>query len=552
MPLQRLDGETAVVELELTDGAQNTDEGLVYRARVNSVELDGAPQKFNIRLKTDSSLSVDYYQGFKAYVQFYSIADNAFDSYGYFGNNIFLSARLIESYNTVSQSRAAGYYFLKARLAVCNILEEAYSDDILGLTQGILLGDNSLISDESYASFKVCGITHITAVSGLHISVICLCLYKLLKISGCDKFSCTFIAVAVLLIYAGITGFSKSVIRAGIMISVLLISKLLNSKADGLNSLGLAVLFICFNPFAVSDASALLTVTSVLGAIVISPALEELYTPSTRPGSYVFGMVCVSVGILISTLPVLWLIFGYVSFISVFINIIVIPLAQVVLIGTVLYVLLSGAAFMAFIPKAVVKLSAGMIIGISKFCSGNFPFLCRRIDGSIFGIAISALLFFTAASLLLFYKVKIKNILAMICILFISVSLLNSFDISHNAYVLINSNGMVAAFDDENAVIIGMNSKSDYYDVCEIYSKNICFTHCEYCKAGIENASAAAMNISDDFTLYEENDEIILTLYNKTFKIDDDCVTINNEVYYRDINGKFSEHDDIILKISKG
>ena len=78
------------------------------------------------------------------------------------------------------------------------------------------------------------------------------------------------------------------------MMIVMLCGRLFNERSDTLNSLGIAVFIICLNPFAVTDAGALLTVTAVLGLIIIDPMLIGLYKPKTKLVYYVYKTVCAS------------------------------------------------------------------------------------------------------------------------------------------------------------------------------------------------------------------------------------------------------------------
>ncbi len=110
-----------------------------------------------------------------------------------------------------------------------------------------------------------------------------------------------------------LAGFSKSIIRAGIMMIVMLCGRLFNERSDTLNSLGIAVFIICLNPFAVTDAGALLTVTAVLGLIIIDPMLIGLYKPKTKLVYYVYKTVCASLSVFLTTLPVVCITFSYVS-----------------------------------------------------------------------------------------------------------------------------------------------------------------------------------------------------------------------------------------------
>ena len=118
------------------------------------------------------------------------------------------------------------------------------------------------------------------------------------------------------------TDFSVSVIRCAIMICVLLFARLKNKKADTLNSLGLAVTLLCFNPYAVTDPSAVLSVLSVLGMLVVKPKIDENIKPEklNKFGCYIYDGLTITLSVMVTTFPAIWLFFSNTTFISYLAN----------------------------------------------------------------------------------------------------------------------------------------------------------------------------------------------------------------------------------------
>lgn len=551
LPQNQLDNQQLNVTMKLVSAPkERTGGGYQYTAKISSVQRENAPQNFKIRLYSDAELGVDCYTDFDATVRFYSIADNAFDSYGTFGDNIFLNGKIVRISQVYQQDKTLGYYFLSIKEGIEKILEMGFDGDALALATGILLGDKVLISEELTEGFQICGTSHIVAVSGLHISVICLCLYYVLKMFECSRGVRTVISLLVLFVYSGVVGFPKSVLRAGIMLCVLLVSKLLSAKADTLNSLGIAVFIICLNPFAVSDASALLTVTAVIGMVVVMPKIAELFNVKTAAGIYFRDSVCTSISVLLTTMPVMWLMFGQISFTSIFANIII-PALQIALVFTALYVLFSGIPFLSFIPRVLAEFFLNVIIFVTKLISNNLDFLFRNIESEIFAVFIFAILLFCGISLLLFNKINTKVTLIFICAALISASFADIYQKNNNAYVVITENSMVAAYDNDTCVVVGMNSKDDYYDFLDISRENNYFIDCEYENDNLENAYAGSSEISDTFSVYDNGDEIILSVCDKNFEIREDCVIIDNNIFYRNAGERFSSQDQTVIVVSK-
>lgn len=551
LPQSQLDSQVCQTRLKIVSIAQKGSGGYTCVAKTESIDVQNAPQNIKVKLNCEADLGIDYYTDFDATVQFYSIADNAFDSYSYFGDNIFLTARVISVDEIYEQEKSLGYYFLEIKQTVLKMLEHGFTGDALGLACGIFLGDKSYLSDNVVDVFQICGTSHIIAVSGLHISVICLCLYNLLKLFDCSKSVRIAVSLLVLFVYSGVVGFPKSVLRAGIMICIVLVSKLFDYKGDTLNSLGAAVFIMCLNPFAVSDASALLTVTAVLGILIITPNLESLLNVKNKILKYLWHSVCISLGVLLATMPVMWFVFGQISLISIIINILVVPLVQVVLISVSLYALFFGIPFLSFIPRAVGEFLLNLIISITKFFSEKLDFLFLNVKDEIFGVAIFAVLLFIGISLILFKRIEIKSALVFVCTVFAVTGILNMYQVNNNAYVYISQNSMVAFYDKDCCVAVGINDRDDYYDFSRFQRDNNYFVDCSYDGCERENVITSDTFVSDTFSVCFQDDSIILTVYNKTFKIDDNCVIIDNNLFYRDVQGRFSSQDEIIIAVGK-
>ena len=107
---------------------------------------------------------------------------------------------------------------LRERLSRCVTL---FSDSESGaLVSALLLGERDLLPDKLRLDFKRIGISHILALSGLHLAILSLGVGKLLSLLKVKKKARLVIIILFILIYMALTGFSVSVCRAGIMIIV--------------------------------------------------------------------------------------------------------------------------------------------------------------------------------------------------------------------------------------------------------------------------------------------------------------------------------------------
>ena len=318
-----LDNQEVKTVFHIVDNVQVNDGEYIYTVKTKSIDYPGAPQNIKLKLYSEYEIDADYYDDLLSVIKYSKSYSDAFSSYGAFADGRYISASL----DTVpiplnNNDKPINYYILKARDYIKNTVTLHLKNDTGALSLALLTGDRSLLSDETYSYFTDCGTSHIMAVSGLHTSVICMGFYVLLKNLGVKRNFRTILSVLVLLFYVAMTDFSVSVIRCAIMICVLLFARLANKKADTLNSLGLAVTLLCFNPYAVTDPSAVLSVLSVLGMLVIKPKIDESIKPEklNKFGCYIYDGLTFTLSVMVSTFPAIWLFFSNTTFISYLAN----------------------------------------------------------------------------------------------------------------------------------------------------------------------------------------------------------------------------------------
>ena len=89
-----------------------------------------------------------------------------------------------------------------------------------GLLGAILLGDRTYLSGQTSLDFSRIGISHVLALSGMHLAILILGIEKLLSLIGISKKARYIITIILTLAYVALTGFSVSVVRAGIMLII--------------------------------------------------------------------------------------------------------------------------------------------------------------------------------------------------------------------------------------------------------------------------------------------------------------------------------------------
>ena len=146
-------------------------------------------------------------------------------------------------------------------------IEEFMGEKYSGLLIGLLLGDSSKIDENMEENFKITSLTHILAVSGAQVSYIIVAMYSLLKRKiGIQK--TRVVIIASLIFYTALTGFSPSIVRAGIMGIILMISGLVFRKNDIINSIAISLFFmLVYNPFLLENVGLQLSYLGTIGII---------------------------------------------------------------------------------------------------------------------------------------------------------------------------------------------------------------------------------------------------------------------------------------------
>jgi len=212
------------------------------------------------------------------------------------------------------------------------------------VARALITGDNSGFSDETASSVRLAGVSHIFAVSGMHLSIWTALVFFMFARGSRNKKIPLITAAVFTLFYVAFTGFSPSVLRAGIMLLTVFTGSLISAKADPLNSLGISVTaLLVINPFLAGNVSFLLSVTATWSIIRFYPFIAGKQKAGTgiikRRLTQLFRALLVSLCVIFTSIPVCSIFFGYISLISPVSSLITTPLAEVIMVLTAIGVL---------------------------------------------------------------------------------------------------------------------------------------------------------------------------------------------------------------------
>ena len=281
-------------------------------------------------------------------------------------------------------------FYLANKLS-CNI--ENKIDDILekeeaSVLKGILLGKTDDIDDKTYEQFRVSNISHILAVSGMHISYIILGTSLLLK-KNLGKRNTKYVIIFILIFYMFLTGFSASIVRATIMGIIVIVSGLVHRKNDIWTSISFSLIFILiYNPFLIIDIGLQLSYIGTIGIILLNKTVFKIirnikltkrnkkYKINRKRILFIKKMqeiLSVTISAQISILPIIlyhFNLFGTYFFISnLFVSIIIGP---IIILGFLTIILSFIFYPISVIFANILKFMIKILIQISNI--GNLPF----------------------------------------------------------------------------------------------------------------------------------------------------------------------------------
>lgn len=368
-------------------------------------------QKVTIHIYAEA-IQCDYYDEISFDGNFIEIHDTlSFQSKQYYNTKgIFLEASNIKNLeiiktNNSSLMRSVLHYrdYMYNRIITILPNEEG------AFLAAMLCGDKTTLSDSTNILLYRVGIGHILSVSGTHLMIISgliLLLLKKLKLNKWWRFGITETVVLAFSIFAGL---APSVIRSAIMFTILMLGTITKRRADTMNSLGIAgVILTIFTPFAILDASFLLSMAGTFGIGVVAPNLNKMLEFKGKLAwlkASITAMICVTV----TTFPFVLLFFDEISIISPIANIILLPFCSVALICSVLVAFFGGVSILAYPLLTISGVCCKIIFGIANFLVEipfsyiplGYKFLSLAVFFCIVGIIIIVFMFKSKKALLL-------------------------------------------------------------------------------------------------------------------------------------------------------
>ncbi len=393
-----------------------------------------------------------------------------------------------------------------------------------------ILGDKQDLSDEVLSSYQENGISHLLAISGMHISLLVVILSKMLK-----KFKYSYFIISIFLIfYAFLTSFTPSVLRAVFLY--------IFNKIDKKHLILLIASFMLFyNPYYIYNVG-------FLFSFIISFYLIYFGNLANKFNNYFVKLFITSTICFVASIPIMINNFYYINVISPFINLLFVPLISLII-----------------FPLSLLTLIFPILDNLLYFLTGimeSLTLFCNHFNINLIMVKINFLvvIFYYLIITLIFVKSKYFYILIIILILHNNIKHFN-----HNSYLTMidvgQGDSILLEIKDKTILIdTGGNMFSDYNiakNKLIPYFKSLGIKKIDYLilTHGDYDHMGESINLVNDFkvdnVIFNHNDyndlelELIEILKNKKINYFKDLKQINiynNKLYF--LNKKIYEDEN--------
>lgn len=276
------------------------------------------------------------------------------------------------------------------------IMTDAFEEDVAGFARALLLGDRSGIDYETSTSFEISGISHIIAVSGVHVSILFGLIYF---VTGKRRGLTAMVGIPVVVLFAAVAGFSPSITRASVMQIAMMLALLFEKEYDPLSALSFAgLVMLGIDPLVITSVSFQLSFACMAGIILLGEPIRLWMMDKRRLGrwkgkavNWFSSGISVSLSATVFTMPLVAIHFGTVSLVSVLTNLLTVWIVTFIFYGIMLVCVLgflhSGLAaaaawvigwpiryvltvarLLSALPMAAVYTQSGYIVAWLIFC----------------------------------------------------------------------------------------------------------------------------------------------------------------------------------------
>jgi competence protein ComEC len=297
-------------------------------------------------------------------------------------------------------------YSLEVRTNFLRTLESnGIKGDEFAVASALLLGCTDYLDADQMKEYAGSGAMHILSVSGLHVGIIYLFLNILLYFLNKKRLTRiikVFLMILLIWIYALITGFSPSVLRASLMFSIIISGELITRKINTYNTLAASALLLLFLwPYLITDVGFQLSYLAVFGIVWLYRPICNLFTPSNRVIRLIWQTSAVSIAATVVTFPLT--IFYFKQFPNLFLitNLIAVPLSTIIIYTGIVVLAASPIQPVSVFFATLMSKMIWLLNNSIHFIEGQSFAVARELHINTFEMMLLFLLILTVSTFLI-------------------------------------------------------------------------------------------------------------------------------------------------------
>ncbi len=214
-----------------------------------------------------------------------------------------------------------------AKIKLNNYIDENYSDIASGFLKTLLLGETNEIEKEIKEDFTKANISHILAISGMHISIIILVIKNIMQILKFDKRLEKIFLNLLIICYIFFIDYPISAIRVAITQVILLITFFTNRKSNFYNTISITLFIILLlNPYNIESTAMQLSFGGICGIYLFYKFIKKMFfykfciqkknVKNQKLKQIIIDLLCLNVSVQIFIFPIVWYKFNFISITS--------------------------------------------------------------------------------------------------------------------------------------------------------------------------------------------------------------------------------------------
>ncbi|RHW38608.1 DNA internalization-related competence protein ComEC/Rec2 [Lysinibacillus yapensis] len=265
----------------------------------------------------------------------------AFDMKNYLMSKGAIGIAEVQNWQYVGTKNTIPQKISKQRFRIKTHIEEKFPSSLAAEAQSLLIGLQENVDEETTRAYQTLGITHLFAISGLHIAIIALIIYQgLLRLRVRKEFA-TIVLLVALPIYAVLAGGAPSVWRSVLIVEIMMIGRL-KGKISAHDALAISfILFVFLEPWSIYQVGFQLSYLATISLIYSGPLISR--SSSWLIQSFLITFVCQ-----LLVYPLLLYHFYEISLSSFIVNIFFVPLFSFIILPINMILLAAS-----YLPTAV-------------------------------------------------------------------------------------------------------------------------------------------------------------------------------------------------------